>query len=266
VGVALECAKKDSNTAVLVFPDHNTGGMTIGNDYFGNYTATSIADIVEPLTQMKVTAGGLASLLPESFTISELKDTLEDYWGLTITDEDAAILVGAEDVIDDDVYDHLVGDSLTLVLQKYLPIGWTTHGHTGGDVPLWAYGFNGRGRNKLPAGLLDNTELAYATADLLHVSLPLADKRLYVKASEAFDDYELDMSDPANPLLVVDGYKLPTNKDVLITPNGSEYNMEGLTVYFEAEGHESLYVPAQAVRIIQKGKFFPRARGKARGR
>jgi alkaline phosphatase len=259
VGVALEYAEKDPFTTVLVFPDHNTGGMTIGNDNFNNYTATSIADIVEPLTKMRVTAGGLASLLPESFTIAELQEHLVEYWGLEITDEDAAILVGAGDVIENEVYDHIEGDYLTLVLQKYLPIGWTTHGHTGGDVPLWVYsGDNSRRVSgldpALPVGLLDNTELAEITADLMHVNLERAEADLYIEAREAFDEYEMNMTDPHNPVLEVDGYRLPTNKDLLITPSGDTINLEGLVVYFSAEGHESLYVPEQAVEYIRSGR------------
>jgi len=279
VGVALDFAERNPGTVVIAFSDHNTGGMTIGNDYFGNYTATSIADIIEPLTKMQVTAAGLASLLPEPFTIAELKDIIQTYWGLTLTDEDAAVLVGAGDVIDDDVYDHLDGDSLTLVLRKYLPIGWTTHGHTGGDVPLWASGFPenrlpaSRDRRpghfpRLPVGFFDNTDLARLTADQLRVSLERAEKMLYVKVEEAFDEYQLDdTTDPANPVLIVNGYQLPTNKDELITPDGTTLNLDGLTVYFENENDENvLYVPAQAVRFIKMGKVTPRPHHNARVR
>ena len=88
---------------------------------------------------------------------------------------------------------------------------------------------------------------------------------MYVKVSEAFADYELDTSDPANPVQVIDGYELPTNKDLLITPQGQEINLNGLTVYFEAEGYEALFMPAQAVRFMQNGKAGGTPRGKAVG-
>jgi alkaline phosphatase len=31
VGAALDFAKKDGRTLVMAFPDHNTGGLTLGN-------------------------------------------------------------------------------------------------------------------------------------------------------------------------------------------------------------------------------------------
>jgi alkaline phosphatase len=48
--------------------------------------------------------------------------------GLDITDEDIA----AMDITDSySISEH--------ISETYTVFGWTTHGHNGGDVPLWAY-------------------------------------------------------------------------------------------------------------------------------
>ncbi len=88
---------------------------------------------------------------------------------------------------------------------------------------------------------------------------------MYVKVSDVFADHELDTSDPENPVLVIDGYELPTNKDLLITPQGEEINLDGLTVYFNVEDHESLTISGQAVRFIKMGTIDRTPRGKAAG-
>ncbi len=61
VKVAVDFAKKDGHTLVLVFPDHNTGGMSIGSYSDADYTHTTVEDIIAPLKGMKLTSTGLVT-------------------------------------------------------------------------------------------------------------------------------------------------------------------------------------------------------------
>ena len=50
VKVAADFAEADGRTAVMAYPDHNTGGMKIGHYYTAmGYTETTIEDLVAPL-------------------------------------------------------------------------------------------------------------------------------------------------------------------------------------------------------------------------
>ncbi|MEZ5334308.1 MAG: hypothetical protein R2741_03230 [Methanolobus sp.] len=48
VEVAVDFAEENGHTLVLVFPDHNTGGMTIGN-YSTSYTDLTVEELIDPL-------------------------------------------------------------------------------------------------------------------------------------------------------------------------------------------------------------------------
>ncbi|WMW23872.1 alkaline phosphatase [Methanolobus sediminis] len=54
VEAAVDFAEEDGHTLVIVFPDHNTGGLTIGNDETNkngdlHYTELSVEELVDPL-------------------------------------------------------------------------------------------------------------------------------------------------------------------------------------------------------------------------
>lgn len=187
VEVAVDFAEQDGHTLVIVFPDHNTGGMTIGN-YDTSYTDLTVEELVNPIE-------------------------------------------GEEGTVE---------------------IGWTTGGHAGGDVPLWAYGPD------KPTGLLDNTELATCVADAFGFDLADVNEELFVEVDEAFPGmWSLDTTDPANPVLVINGEaELPISKDILRI-DGTEYDLEGIVVAVPmADGDETLsadddfYIPQEAIEII----------------
>jgi alkaline phosphatase len=122
------------------------------------------------------------------------------------------------------------------VSMKYTIFGWTTHGHTGDDVPLWAWA----SKDTAPTGYFDNTDMAKIAAEALNVNLDKAQNRLYVNASNVFQtgQLNLDTADPANPVLEISyngrTASLPISKDTMIITysNGHTrtHNLEGLTI------------------------------------
>jgi alkaline phosphatase len=178
VEVAVDFAEEDGHTLVLVFPDHNCGGLTIGN------RGTSYTDL----------------------TVEELLETLDESGEL----------------------------------------GWTSGGHTGGDVPLWSYGPD------RPIGLFDNTELATCVADAFGFELDDVSEELFVDVDEAFPEmWVLDESDAENPVLVITYEdkvaELPVNKD-LMTIDGETYDLEGVVV--NAPMIDTVFIPQDAVDIL----------------
>jgi alkaline phosphatase len=248
VGVALNFAHQNGNTLVMAFPDHNCGGLTIGSYYQGtnaighSYTATTIADVVNPLKGMKISATGLVAKLKGVTDNSTIRSIFNQWWGLNITDAD----IGAMNLADS----YSISEYIS---KTYTVFGWTTHGHTGDDVPLWAYSTNGN----TPSGHYDNTDLAQLVADALNFDLNVAQQRLYVNVADAFtaSQWRLSTVDPKNPLLIITIDNkialLPVSKDVITIYDTSinTYTLEGLVVY--APMINQTFIPQEVVNLLQ---------------
>lgn len=253
VKAALDFAKKDGSTLVIALSDHDTGGMRIGN-YATSKTYSQIKlhqltkqvgqdALLDPLKQMKLSADGMWRKMGKDVTPAKLKAVVKTYWNLDITDEDATRIIAIGKDYPDDPY-YGVGEVLSA---RYTTIGWSSHGHTGGDVPLYAYGPGS------PKGLLDGPEIGLVTAKALDLDMDMLNKRLFVEAAPALKEsrVEVDMRDMYNPVVVItrDGKtaKLPVNKNILMV-DGKEYLLEGVVVY--APDTKKAYVPQQAVNLI----------------
>jgi alkaline phosphatase len=238
--VACDFAEDDGHTLVLAFPDHNTGGMKIGHYTTAvGYTSTRIEDLVGPLEGMTMSANGVLSMMDEEGRT--LADAVESYWGISLTEAD---IVEIEELADS------VGLSYALarvVSKNHTVIGWTTHGHTGETVPVWVYGADA------PVGTIDNTELALMAAGAMNVDLGKITDRLYVDLEEAGVAFSIDESDPANPVVIAGGAKLPVSKDYMTVEKRRRtiaYKLPGLTVHAPETG--KVYVSQRALRILKR--------------
>jgi alkaline phosphatase len=247
VKAALDFAKKDGNTLVLALSDHNTGGMTIGN--YGTsktYSQLKVEQLLDPIRKMKLSAPGLLRKVGNEKIPEKVKSVVKTYWDLEITDDEAAAILSIAQRNPDDPHNGF-GEVLT---PKYTAIGWTTHGHTGGDIPLFAYGPNS------PKGLLDGPDIGRITAEALGVDLDRVGKRLFVEVREAFEDgrVAIDKTDAENPVVKIEyqnrRVEMPVNKN-LLRIDGAESELEGVVVYIS--NTDKAYVPLQAVLAV-KGK------------
>jgi alkaline phosphatase len=141
VKVAIEFADKDGDTVVLAQPDHNTGGLKVGN-FKHEYVDRTVEFAREPLLKMKMTSEGVVKMMgvaPENATASDLKASVSANWGLNITDKEAEdilaysaaysskFLSNPADVIPlNYALARLISDEHTIA-------GWTTHGHNAED-------------------------------------------------------------------------------------------------------------------------------------
>ncbi|MFK4302419.1 MULTISPECIES: alkaline phosphatase [unclassified Paenibacillus] len=79
---------------------------------------------------------------------SNIKEVLSTYFGITdLTDEEVKTIKDAKE----GSVNYAVGP----IISKGANIGWTTGGHTGGDVVLYTYTPNG----DRPSGVIDNTDV-----------------------------------------------------------------------------------------------------------
>jgi len=249
VKAAVEFAEKDGHTLVLAFPDHNTGGMTIGSDSDSNYTSTSIEDVVDPLKGMKLSSSGLTTKIGTDVSSENIKAQLKTWWGIDATDEDVTKILDLHDNGEGLSLDYAISE---VISQNHTVIGWTTHGHCGEDVPMWAYGPH------YPAGRKDNTEIAGYIAKELGFDLNKTSSCLFVEAGEVFskddgdgkldeDEYLLDMANSSNPVLRIGDAELPVSKNLLIK-DGVTYELEGIVVY--APETNKVYIPSEVLSLI----------------
>src|SRR5699024_11690957 len=88
VQAAVEFAKKDKNTLVVVAADHDTGGMSVGGD--GEYDAN-----LEILRDVTATGDFMAEVLNEER--SNAKEVVKKYAEIDLTEEEVSQLRHAEE-------------------------------------------------------------------------------------------------------------------------------------------------------------------------
>ena len=159
------------NTLVVLTADHSTGGFTIGKD--GDYLwqpevlrsmVMSSATISKNLTHEKIVKAKVSEMLNFAITDAELaalqlaktsaENKLTDYNNLTAAEKKQA----REPSIERAIY-----DSVNNIIDQRTITGWTSSGHTGVDVPVFAIGK----QKELFYGLSDNTEIAKKIFHLL---------------------------------------------------------------------------------------------------
>ncbi|MFS0671659.1 alkaline phosphatase [Ornithinibacillus sp. 179-J 7C1 HS] len=236
---ALEFAKKDGNTMVIVVSDHGNSGITMGNlNTNSNYPEIPVSDYIDPLKKATMTLEGALNQL--NADRSNMKEVAELY--------------GLDNLTDEEINDLKSSDSLSADMVNMLAdranIGFSTGGHTGEDVFLYAYG------PSKPVGLVDNTDLAKAMAKFLNVDLDKSTDKLFVNARESFEQKgyktRIDVTDENNPVFIAEKkniqIELPVNKNVAyVTQNNKNFTkvLDGVTVY----NSEDFYVSKEALNL-----------------
>ena len=241
VKVACDFADEDGRTLVLAFPDHNTGGMALGqyaDDFY--YTDIPIEDLVDPLKPMKITSTGIDRLINGSTDYAKIRTVVDEQWGIDLTDEDIAEILDRQLEVPYESFSYALSE---VVSRKYTLIGWTTHQHNAETVPLWAYGA------ETPAGLVDNTELAEIMADAMGVNLDTVTNQLFVDIKDVTSDYTIDLD---NDVLTVGDAVLPLGVDYMVV-KGRTISLPGVTVYASGDDNvaETVYISKKAIRILK---------------
>lgn len=237
VKVAVDYAKQNQNTVVVAVTDHGNGGLTIGSsDTTSNYDKTPLASFIDPLKKAKLTGEGLEAKL--NADRSNIKEVLSTYFGITdLTDEEVKTIKDAKE----GSMNYAVGP----IISKRANIGWTTGGHTGGDVVLYTYAPNG----DRPTGVIDNTDVNKYMTRVLGVDLDTVSKQLFVPAKAAFEAKGAKFTADTKVITVTKGsnkLELPVYKNVA-TLNGKNTTLNGVVVFNGVD----YFVPQQAIDLIQ---------------
>lgn len=155
---AIEFAKQDENTLVVATADHSTGGFSIGADGIYNWFA-------EPILAAQRTPDFMAAEITQGAGVEE---TLERYIDLELSEEEITSVKKAAD--EGEYLD--IDNAIERIFDKRSHTGWTTGGHTGEDVPVYAYG----PESQKFAGQLDNTDHAGIIFELMDADVTIDDK------------------------------------------------------------------------------------------
>ena len=154
VGVALEFARRNPDTLLIVTADHETGGIAlIGHS---KTSKEYVGMDLEVLKSVTVSFEVIQEKLGKSPTPQQIKAVVKQYVAVEITDDEAKTV--ASDTIrklDPANYSYPYLHSLAFVLRPYLRVGWGSQTHTAS--PLYAFGM-GPGSERI-TGFLHNTQL-----------------------------------------------------------------------------------------------------------
>jgi len=144
---AIEFAKKDKHTLVVATADHSTGGYSIGANGIYNWFG-------EPIKAAKRTPDFMAEEIANG---ADVEETLKKYIDLDLTAEEIQSVKNAGKKATD------IDNAIEKIFDNRSHTGWTTGGHTGEDVPVYAFGPSA----ERFAGQIDNTDNAKIIFEIL---------------------------------------------------------------------------------------------------
>ncbi|MEV5039474.1 alkaline phosphatase [Peribacillus frigoritolerans] len=149
---AMEFAKKDKHTLVVATADHSTGGFSIGAKGIYNWFG-------EPIKAAKRTPDFMADAIVKG---ADVEKTLKQFINQNVVKlTDGEIKTVTEAAKSKNVTN--VDNAIEAIFDNRTNTAWTTGGHTGEDVPVYAYG----PYKERFAGQVDNTDQAKIIFELL---------------------------------------------------------------------------------------------------
>ncbi|WP_263297689.1 alkaline phosphatase [Neobacillus bataviensis] len=137
---AVKFALNRDDTIVIATADHSTGGMSID----GNENYKWNPSVIKSITS---TPFVIAARLHETKDV----ETLKHHMHFTIHEEDLKTIQTTLELEVEDTKQVLID-----IINNYSSTGWTSKGHTGEDVPIYAYGLN----RHLFSGRMENSDIA----------------------------------------------------------------------------------------------------------
>ncbi|GIN86017.1 alkaline phosphatase 3 [Heyndrickxia sporothermodurans] len=147
---AIEFAKKDKHTLVVATADHSTGGVSIGANGIYNWFG-------EPVKAAKRTPAFMAEEIAKGADVEKTLKSYIDQKLLPLTEAEIQSVKNAGKKASD------ISNAIKMIFDTHSNTGWTTGGHTGEDVPVYAFGPS----KERFAGQVDNTDHAKIIFDIL---------------------------------------------------------------------------------------------------
>lgn len=250
VAVAMDFAKKDGNTTVIVVPDHGNSGMTMGDNDYKNYYKKGLDSAMAMLPQYKCTGYGLSCLI-QTHSVDQIRPLFKEYAGIDLTPAEEKAVMESRGNIEQDYMEVSFSKNLmsviTKILNEHVHFGYASGCHTSEDVFLAVYNPNGQ----VPMGWIDGTDLAGYMYDLLGVkgSLDELTSQIFVKSDVLLQGHETTVEgDKKSPVLVIDGkVRVPANRSY-IEVDGQKKELASVSVYVPK--NKNFYISREILRYL----------------
>lgn len=269
-GVALDFARKNGETAVVIVPDHGNSGISLGVRHCTSYDKLTKDQLFHQLSLYKLTAEGFAKKVNSS-PASEVQAIFREYAGFELTEEELMALYNCKDYTNspiplgerssDGLSGSLYSGSLTSFMSQLLTsktcFGFTTGGHTGEEVFLAAYHPQGT----IPQGVYSNIELNQYLCALFGIEGKLDEltDTHFAKHTDVFREYTCEMTpavdEKGSPTLVVKNKKKQmnihpfTNIVTMGKKGGEEIRLNSVIVYVDA--NDTFYLPVELAEYLK---------------
>lgn len=272
-GAALEFARKNGETAVVILPDHGNSGISLGRRSCTGYDKLSKDQLFHQFSLYKLTAEGFAKKV-NSIPNSEVQQMFSQYAGFELTDEEMNALNNCKDYknspipaeqrkTDDNssMYSGNLTGLMAHIITSRTCFGFTTGGHTGEEVFLAAYHPQGT----LPIGMNTNIEINEYLCNLFgltHDNLEALTAENFVPHTQVFEGYDCQIvpaaDEKGSPSLVVKNKK-NKKKQLSIAPFTNvvkvgkkaqeEVRLHSVVVYVDK--NNTFYVPKQLADLLK---------------
>ena len=143
-GVALDFAKADGSTAVVIVPDHGNSGFSIGSKKCPNYTSLTKDQLFGAVSKFKVSENKLIDTVRNTQPAS-LREVFNQLTGIELSESDYTGILQCTDYkpstlsTEERKKDAFLAKTVAGILDKNTCFGFTTNGHTGEEVFLAVY-------------------------------------------------------------------------------------------------------------------------------
>lgn len=252
VATAIEFAKKDGNTTVIVVPDHGNCGMTIGDRHYDGYYAKGLDSAFLKLPQYKGTAYKLAGDI-QKCPVSEIRSIFKERTGIDLTKEQEKTIIGMRGNVEGDymkvAFSWNIMSVVTDIVNANTHIGYVSGSHTSEDVFVAVYNPN----NQFPVGCIEGTDLAAYMSKVAGLPMTLDEltSEIYVKDEVLLEGHEYTVEgEKKDKVLVVDGGKLrlPANRSYAFLEDGSKVELASVSIYVPKNG--KFYISREILKYL----------------
>ena len=252
VQVALDYARRDANTTVVILPDHGNSGCSIGKPSYGGYSSRGLDEAYTGVVDFKCTIEGLCAKL-RAADVADIADLFREWTGIEITEEE-----------EKDVRDHLmalvtdymhVEGTLNSVVSRIMVsrtnFAFTSGSHTIEDVFLSVYNPNGQPLT----GVRTNIELNQYLCEVAGIKKPLAElsDEYFAPAEEVFAGMEMSVDgDAEEPVLTVrngDKTLVAESYKAYVTVDGERKDLELPVVWMKK--NKAFYLPVSLADLLK---------------
>lgn len=188
VGAAMDFARQDGQTLLLIMPDHQTGGLSIGNRRLNSgYAQKSAEELFAPIRECRSSyeksvrslyqeyKEDLSNNTEDSLTLlqNKIRHALQTDFNINESDS-TEIRNLAKNILQHGNSQKSVR-AFSMVTNRHFYMGWNTFGHNGGDVFFASYHPQG----KELRGVIDNERIAPYICDHAGLGNPDSLSRLY---------------------------------------------------------------------------------------